>query len=411
MAEPIFQILQNGQSVLEADFDLLGLVSGLADDRVFAELLRLTPFDGSTVSRGIMPFGHASSARTALVAPNGASGSVLVEPFRAVIGSRTAVATDAKKNWRDIRSAIAVGTTTLAQTISFAANGSGNPRWDLVYAAITVDGNGPSVVRKVKDPVTKAISGPSIVTTLVTSVVVGVQAGTPAASPTWPTTPSDAGSTYYIPLAYVRVPNGFGPTTTVLATDIAICASTLLLARATGAATLRVADGQTALASSAQQSWGSSGTRPKTWMPSSMVGAEALLLTIDTSSSNGTILDSRDWRGRWVSWKLSTAGHAAAGDPPDPGLVGTPYAYNALEADPNLTFATGMAQTLRDADSDGKAKILRLDGAHFQSTLGSGNTIDVYVDLADGKLKFEKTGTPSIVVHAWIDFSAPLEDA
>src|SRR5689334_8947870 len=110
-----FQHSLNGQSVQQADLNLLGETSALADDRVFAELFRMQPYDGATVRKGVLPFGHSASANAGLVVPNGATGSVLVNPLRAFVGSRTAVATSAKANWRDIRSALAVGSTTLGQ--------------------------------------------------------------------------------------------------------------------------------------------------------------------------------------------------------------------------------------------------------------------------------------------------------
>ncbi len=109
MAEPQFQLVDNGQEVQQADFDLLGQTSGLADDRVLAEFLRFPPYTG-TVVKAIYPYGTSTSASAATVsAPGTASGSVLINPFRAIVGSRTAAATDALKSWRDVRSGVLVG--------------------------------------------------------------------------------------------------------------------------------------------------------------------------------------------------------------------------------------------------------------------------------------------------------------
>ena len=45
--EDRYQHSENGRSVLQADLNAIGEASALADDRVFAELLRLLPFNGT----------------------------------------------------------------------------------------------------------------------------------------------------------------------------------------------------------------------------------------------------------------------------------------------------------------------------------------------------------------------------
>lgn len=419
--ESKFQLTLNGQQVITDDFNLLGETSALADDRVFAELFRISPYGGASVAKGILPYAHQTSSYAGLVVPNGATGQVLVNPFRAFVGSRTTAATNGKDNWRDVRSTLSVGDTSLYQTVQLAANSSGDPRWDLVYASVSVDANGATVTRKRKDPATKAIAGTSVVTTLVTAVTVGVLQGTSAASPVWPTISADAGSTYYIPLAYVRVPNGFSASSTVLSTDIALQAPILKMSRAMGVNTLEVADQHYVVTTAEQQAWGSTGTRKPMFMPPDIVGATSLIVAMDfnhASSANWShqhqgVIDSRDWRYRFVKWSVSSGpGGAALGDTmawTDTSDSADPLgADSATATSPRITH--GWGNTFND------------------DLLGSPNTYDVcvgmvgtdlsymdnaaavilYVDHADGgKLKVSVTGIPGCTLFAWLDFSAP----
>ncbi len=139
MAEPIYQHELDGQEVEQEDINLLGRTGGLADDRVLAELLRLAPFDGTNTAKAILPFA-LRAADSGTVVPNGATGSVRILPFRAIIGSRTSIATDPLAAWRDIRSSVysqTTGSGALGAAAAFAPNTTTTPRWDLVYAAFT----------------------------------------------------------------------------------------------------------------------------------------------------------------------------------------------------------------------------------------------------------------------------------
>lgn len=417
-----YQHTLNGQSVLQADLNSLGEVSALADDRVLAELYRLTPYNGSTVQKGILTFSHQASGNTALVAPNGASGTVKVSPFRAFVGSRTAVATDAKKNWRDIRSAILVGTTTLELTSSiFADNGTGNPRWDLVYAAVTVDANAASVTRKMKDSITKVISSVSVVTQLATTVVLGVQAGTAAASPVWPTVPADAAGVYYIPLAYVRIPNGFGASSTVLKTDIAIVAPALTPSRGSGGASLKVATSLYTLTTAQQQAWGSTGTRPTIYLPSSLTGAETLLVHLDLSNAssaswshaNDGVIDSRDWRGRLVKWHASVSSVANVAERPYNLSYAAVYnAKDAANASGAAVVCYGFGQTIEN-DGTTVCTVAHLAADKFDAMADASNSVSIRCDLTTGALKLRVEGgtSPQVCIWLWLEFSAPFENA
>lgn len=432
MSEKRFKLDYDGQAVIQGDMNLLGESSGLADDRVLAELLRLTPYDGSTVARGIMPY---RSGTTALVAPNGASGSVVVSPFRAVIGSRTAVATDALANWRDIRSGISVaeGSSSLTQSVSFAANSSGNPRWDLVYSAVTIDANGPTSSRLVKDPGTGVVNAQTVSQYMRTTVSLAVVTGTAAASPVWPSAPSDAGSTYYVPIAYVRIPNGFSASSTVATTDVALVAKILHISGATGSIRSAVADSHQTLSTARQQAWGSSGTRPNIFIPPTVGGGETLVCYFDFSSATssnwshqtGDTVDSRDWRGRLcranfmfrgvTNTSTSSTNDATPAWNTAAGANGFPYADGSGFTDVQSPGATAafigfdISQTINT--HSGSITYVAYPKPSRFANVGTGVAVVLYVDHADsGKLKVQFAGgSDPGRIHAifWLDFTGP----
>jgi hypothetical protein len=410
--EPQFQLEFNGQQVQQQDINLLGEVSGLADDRVFAELLRMTPF-GALVSKGILPYGHATSATEALVAPNGGTGSVLVRPFRAFVGSRTAAGTDARANWRDIRSGLSVaeGATSLDTTLNLAANASGDPRWDLVYAVVTVDALSSAIERKIKDVNTKVVNSQNVVVYKTTTVTLQVLQGTPAASPVWPTIPNDSGSTYKIPIAYVRIPNGFTSGSTVLTTDIAVQAPILRVG--IGGRGVSPASSHYTVSTSEQQSWGSTGTRKLAWIPPDLAAAETMLVALDVtdfnpanwSHQNNSVIDDRDWRGRIARTTLS----ANADTTP---FADCPFPWNVTEL-PSSGFYVPNANSTVNYTSHAVGSTLVPQQSTTRSTVvswdnGSGWGVGLYVDHADsGKLKVSITGTPGSSFLFVIDWFGP----
>lgn len=412
--ERVFSLTYNGQQVQQQDFTDIGQY-GLMDDRVFAELFRMTPYDGATVAKGILPNGGTS----ALVASNGATGTVLVQPFRALVGSRTAEGTSAKDNWRDIRSTIFVGSSTsLTLAVSIGANSSGNPRWDLVYAAVSVDANDTTTTRKVKDPTTKVVSTQTVSTNKVTNVTLGVTAGTAAASPTWPSAPTDSGSTYYIPLAYVRVPNGFGASSTVGAGNIAVVANCISVSPVLGGSSLKPATTLNDLTSAQQQAWGSSGNRPDQFLPSTACGYESLFILLDLYSgtpshaSGGLLDDSRDWRNRFVRYTAVAQN----------GVGGSVFSSNIKSSDATRRFPQATVEGKYAQGSNGytwtglgsthyntpyAAITLYGDNTAPHYSMNPGSVINIQADPSDGYLYVSYTGSPGVVVAIWADFTTP----
>lgn len=405
------QLTQNGQEIRQSAYNDLGSVAALADDRVLAELLRLAPYSGS-VTRVIFPYASGASGSKGTVEKSGAAdGSVKVNPFRAVIGARTAEATDAKKSWRDIRSGIYLGGTTARQgTVTFGANASGNPRWDLIQAVVAVDANGPSENQFVKNPTTEVVTSTSVVPYLQTTVTVSVVAGTPAATPAFPSPTADGGGTYYIPIAYVRIPNGFTAGSTIAATDIAMVAPVAEPSRGGGAPRIIVPDQSykkdgTILTSTNQGAWGASGAaRPECYMNPDMFGGEILPVQINLtgpanyshnamSTGADSVIDSRDWRGRmflvFVECEESNSAlfPQANAAPAAVPIVGgsqqsTTGAPKALNARRNFGFGQSVS-----FDGAGRGLVCFFDTTQL-SVMAASSDVSIYVDNNDsGKMK------------------------
>lgn len=438
MSSKIFQITSNGQQVQRGDFNSLGEIAGLAEDHVFAELLRMTPYDGSTVSRGVLP-----PTTGPLVASNGATGRVVINPFRAFIGSRTAEASEALDNRQDIRSVVSIaeGATNDVRTVLLAANASGNSRWDLVYAAVTVDANSASVTRKIKDTTTAVVTATSVVITKVQTMTVGAITGTPGASPAFPSITADGGGVYYIPLAYVRVPDGFGGSSTVANKNINIAATCLAISSpGLGTGTTRPATsiskvGGAGLAGSGTSAYngvntwtGTNATRPGAYMSPTMVGTENLLIAVDLthatstnwSHQTGDVIDnSRDWRGRMFRWVACVASGSSTNAAKFPWNTtstaavisgGSKFQYSANVESPALTMGVGSSF----ASSVPTVAVLIATGASSAATPEAGSNVPtnamdsstavvLYVDDVTGELKIDIDGVPKCSVFFWIE--------
>ena len=436
--EPKAQITTNGQEFRQVDINRLGDTAALADDRTLAELLRFAPYTG-TVARAILPFAHGASARTGTVQPTViANGSVYVNPFRAVIGSRTAEggAADANgrsasvKSWQDIQSGIYTGSATSRQgTVLLAANASGTNRWDLIQAVVTVDSNAAGAGRYVKDPTTRIVTQPSLVPYLTCSVSVSVVQGTPSATPTMPVATADAAGTYYIPLAYVRVPNGFGAASTVATKDIAMIAQQAAPSHA-GAPRVIVPDqaytpGGNVLNVANTTAWGNaSASRPEAFMPPDLCGGEIMHIQASVFSagnytyvidgtSAGSVIDSRDWRGRYFLVFAEFAGGAAPAFPQaDPAPTATSIVGGAQLGNAGTAKALTVNRNMSQGQSisfgaAGKAFACYFDTSTL-SAMAATSDLALIVDNSDsGKLKMYcpsgvyPAGKVSFVILSW----------
>lgn len=341
--EKQFTITIDGQEIRDADWNLLGL-SGLVDDKVFAEMFRFPGAGGdASIAKWIIPhLGWTVTAGipiqnwTDIVAISGTNnGSVAVLPFRAVMGSRIGYLTDAKQNAQEVRTTIHnIPAGQLSRSVGpFASNATGNPRIDLVYAAVTPDVASSTVSRKVKNPSTKVVTTQLVSVSKETTVTISIAAGTAAASPVPPAMPSDAAGTYYIPLAYVRIPDGFSGTSTVAYSDIINIAPIPNLSPTTGANVTRPASSiskvgslgyNSSLPTAQLTAWAQSGAVPSWMWPAAVVGQTTLYLGVDnTNASSGNrshntgaiVDDSANWNNRIFDWTVWYA------------TTGTPYAF------------------------------------------------------------------------------------
>lgn len=319
--EPLFVFSQQGQEIEQFDILQWAQNAALADDRVFQELFRLSAFTGGAPARGITAPGNQATAfgnGGAIVQPNGAAGSVLVNPFRAYLGP---FANDTPTHaLRDTRSAVAIGANTMQTTQPLAANASGVTQLDLIYAVFALDASAATVQRYVKSNVPPYDLIPGNVVTLKQSkVTIGVVTGT-VSSP--PVLPSDSGSNYYIPLVYVRKPNGFNGSSTVAKTDIQDAAPVLHIGQNAGVMAMRPAHAQNAFGVDGGGKWSGTGPRAETYVSPLQVGGKIVQIKLALVGGSGIwshqsgdmIDDLSDWRNREFLWFVNGALGSAALD-------------------------------------------------------------------------------------------------
>lgn len=428
MSENAYQPAQSGQEVQQGDVDQLGTTSGLADDHVFAELLRLAPYNGVTVSKAIMPAGFKGNLDFGVVQPSGRNdGSISVNPFRAVVGSRNAVAappsgistdSDALANWRDIRSGVFVGSATdLVQAFVLAPNTSGNPRWDLAYAAIVPDTAGPSVQRRVKDPTSGNITVATVPAYIYSPVTVAILTGTPGTTPALPTLPADGAGTYNIPIAYIRVPNGFSSTSTVATQDIRSTTVNGVMDYVDVRGGLKARpcngnnDGNATFNAGGSFAWNpaSAGNRPGPWLPPDWIGGSVFVAEVDNESSSsaawsvaslGIVDNSIDWRNRIIKVAGSWSGTYKFGNDPT-GYSGTGILIpNASQLGTTLVPTGSLGSTFA---SDGVNPPSTTTYVTVWQAAQSGQTVALLVNMTDGSLRWYSTGNTLSRYFFWIE--------
>lgn len=412
-------VQNNGQEVQQSDLNLLGENSALADDRTLQGILRLFPYAGGVTAKAVVPVDFAP-----LVSPAVGVGSVFVSPFLAVIGSRSDSAGDVLKNYQDIRSAWLLGGLPFGagQQLAHASNASGNPRWDLILAQVTVDPNDTSVTRYVKDPVSLQPVPQTLPVTKKTNVVVVITPGTPAASPTKPAAPADVGNIYFIPIAYVRIPNGFNGTSTTTINDIEECGPVVTASQAMGLSGILPANScfkptGAMLAAGGRDPWAASGNRPRAYLPPSMTGGAQRFIPLQFTDApnnlaNGDIVDdSIDWRNRLFRWQACVgSGIRFAWDP----TLATTPCPSTLQGG-TLSHQQGMGQSFVSEGVASQCPVAQINGTaqspvqHRTDQVPANTVVQLYVDQSDGKLKLALSGAaPAACVLFWIDATAPF---
>lgn len=325
----------DGQAFDQTELNMIAEEAARADDRVLAELFRFRPRTTLQLEKLILPYGvegYLSDGgsppgqfnSSSLVRPNGATGQVMVFPFRAFVGPITNVAPGA---WYEARSGRFVGDTYVpcyASVLQLDATVANN-RWDLIYAQVAVDlptAGEDRVVRTISGVTTQSI--PLYTNTLVT---LGVVKGTEAATPGYPLLPTDGDPSayyYYIPLAYVLLEHPFTSGSSLPQANICENAPVARLASATGAVTAEPATFAHADASALwnQRTWSPSAGKPQEFLPSIMSGGAIRFIALDMSDATKslaqntvTIIDeSMDWSYRIIWFIIYVMRNTAATD-------------------------------------------------------------------------------------------------
>jgi hypothetical protein len=426
----------NGQSVQVDDINLIATEAALADDRLLWELIRLQKQSVSP-QKAILTYGKSGWAKesglssTALIQGNASDGSIRVMPFKALIASTDS--SSQQEMLRGMRSGYLVGSSTQYEKIVLSANASGSPRWTAVYAAVTPATNSASVVRYVKDPVSKTVTGTNVVLTTTCAVTIGTVDGTPAGTPTRPSVPADSGGTFYILLAHIWIPNGFGASSVVLRNYIHECAPVITLHSTMGVTALQPANQCFTIGGTVDtnQLDATQQYRPGCYLPSTLVGGEARLIPVQLSLSpashtHGAVVDnSVDWRFRVFKWQvLVVSGSAQANgfvwDRLSGGGQQNPRADISYPYD---TFAQGMGQSFyataptvtgytMPAITNFGGYAAWLDDGLATSLGAFGSAVGLYVNSSDGSLRFAKSssGGAGGQIFFWLEASAPLSN-
>jgi len=380
-----FRFQHAGQGLVQEDMTAAWSAGATADDRTLQSLLSLAPFDGSTVSRGIIPYRGIP-----LVTP--VTGGVSVAPFRAVLGSRVAAATSGLTNYEGIMSGVCAGATTLGTTVPLDDGDPTDPRWDLVYAVVTVDVPGSSVNRKVKAAGSGVVTSESVSPILNCTVTLDSVSGTAQANPEHDAVlPADTSTVFHIPLAWVAVPSGFTAASTPTNSRIAVVAPVLTPDGS------RVASSNSTVTTTMQHAW-ATGSRPARFLPSTMAGDSrtywvfldlSAASTANHSHADGDVVIAEDLRGRIVRWEARVVADS----------VVLPTGYATLSA--STTSQTGLDGWGNTVASDGTLAANTSAVAILQTT--DSSLIDANFGLAcsmttDGYVRLVSAGNPRVAV-------------
>lgn len=353
----------DGQEFQRTDINRMGVAAALADDIAQASTVRLLP--SNPRDRRILPYAPAGQDNSPGTVAS-AVGGVVVKPFRAYVGALSGA------NPSDIRSADYNSTSIIALTAQTA--GAGTFRVDLVYATLYFDQDGPAEVRYLKDPSTGSMTTPMLPTYKHAYVTISVVAGTASSTPTPAATPADPPGGVVIPLAYVRLANGFSSASTVTNVNIMDVSKTVRSG-------LRPANGL----HSTSGPFFDGTIKSKHFMPAGTIGTFELMVVFDTAvgSLDGGVLDSRfDWRKRYfhVVGQTGVGGtdlaHANATSSALP-LTGTAsigsmaHSFSVAAADPTIWSATNGGGTV-------SFKVNATTGVMYLAVSGSPNLAGVF---------------------------------
>ncbi|HEX9621810.1 MAG TPA: hypothetical protein VF989_16810 [Polyangiaceae bacterium] len=296
-----------GQEVALEDLDVLSRLSGLSLDRELAGLLRVrphvaTPAQGLVVEKAILRPTFAQS--TGATSPDhtqapaaivgGGGGFARIAPLRAIVGPRaTLLAIGGLLGHYDVRSATFLDETSAA-VVDLSLAATTDHRWDLIYAKLDVDQDVDTEGRYIKSgPVDENVSQQNVATRTRSLLSFAVVQGTPAASPNRPALPSDTASSYFIPLAYVRLVHPWAGSDFQDLPDewIQEVAPVLPIHEAMGVTNLAPVDGCYKVSgfTNTVYGWGPADVRPPTYLPPEMVGGFQRFIPLICGGSNRTV--------------------------------------------------------------------------------------------------------------------------
>ena len=430
MSELRHRVRTSGREILQDDLDTTsGDTAGLSVSRCLQQLYNMPAYDGSNVAKGVLALGSAvvtaDSATTI-----GDVGAVLVHPFRAMIGSRTAAGSDHPANVRDIRSGLFVGDRSdNSYHIDLAGDPADlHPRIALIYASVIVDDQVATRTRYHKDISSGVVSNVLLSTANDDTVSVNVVYGTPATAPTYPSLPADGGGVYNVPLAYVFVPNAAIATGITSPLFIEEVAPLLTFTTGSGGASCSVAqlNYDTSLWANSRAPGITNSGRDSSFMPRTFGGEESLHLALDLLSASssswnvatGQVVDAtRDWRRRTFVIFCSVQGASSPGT--------TDFAWGWAENDTTATHncvpqrlgggSMGvtntmlMSQSMTDDSVVGMSitgpQIAYLNNTNLSAIDASGS-FALWVDPSTGAMKVAVQGTPKVKAYLWIQASA-----
>lgn len=430
----------NGVEVQVADLNLVAREAARSADWLLAQLLRpSTPFGPTTPVKYVIPGGArlekvytGANQRPLITSSAAADSKVRIYPFLAIVGSLDVATINAKDSLRNIRSVGHYGPDNgaLRTLLQFAA--STNKRWDLVYAKIDIDVLDVGTVRYVK-------TGDGVATTATvqktkqTLLSLGVVQGAESAGvATRPSLPADSASTYYIALAYVQIDALWTTTSQIADYMIHEIYETIGLSTALGGGQLKPVNGAYQVGGYVvtQETWqGSSGFRPKSYLPPGMVGKEERIVPLharDTGHGNPsvpintTVLidDSIDWRRRLFKTTSYQAGAVGGSNDGFPWALSPPGVNLS-----NWTIAVGddPAQSMRPGNSFQENMNAFTSGAITNGAivaywndstfpvLAAGAQMALYVDLATGQLKcWRNNVNADRMILAWLEATGPF---
>ena len=435
--EPLFAVTENGQEVRTADILSMSTNAARADDRALWELFRLVPYNVAGPTKYVWTCGSdgwtpGTDNSTALVHPDPTLGKLRVAAFRAAVSSTdTSVALE---RVRGIRSGYHLpGSTVNWELVTIAANAAADPRWTLLYAALTPDTAGDVATVVKQDVSSGVVSAVSVTLNTKTTVTLGTVNGTAAASPTYPTIPADAAGVYYIPLAYVLIPAGFNSGTVLDRQAVYEVAPIITLHSATGGTSSRPANQQWEEAGTVDTNQSGSDAavsvyRPGAYLPSSMVGEEVRTILIQNhfaplSHTDGDVVDdSCDWRFRFFEWSAfaKTGNTAAAGFASDRNTTGTSPSPSAWNSEYGVSTIAGFGQSFIDdtavgavfsvADGNGVAAVLKGGTSGATAIGGATDIIMLYVRDTDGALVVKFNGTPGVQILIRLRATGPYSN-